>query len=350
MPTSAKPLLRVLSGETLSPPPVWLMRQAGRYLPEYRAVRAKTRDFLELCFSPDLATEVTLQPIRRYGFDAAILFSDILVIPHALGQAVRFAEGEGPKLAPVRDVSDLKKLSVDRLRSGQTPLAAVYEAVAAIRDALPKNTALIGFAGAPWTVACYMVEGGTSREFHAVKQWAMGNADGFATLIDMIVDATIIHLKQQIAAGAEVIQLFDSHAGVLPDGAYERWVIEPNARIVSALRASYPAVPVIGFPRGSGPRYEAFVKATGVTAVSVDSAVPCDWAADRLQPQAVVQGNLDPVYLLAGGPAMRKATQSVLQRLGQGPMIFNLGHGVIKETPPDHVSDLVACIRGDGAR
>jgi len=350
MPTSAKPLLRALSGETLSPPPVWLMRQAGRYLPEYRAVRAKARDFLDLCFSPDLATEVTLQPIRRYGFDAAILFSDILVIPHALGQAVRFVEGEGPKLAPVREVRDLAVLSVDRMRSGSSPVATVYEAVAAVRAALPKDTALIGFAGAPWTVACYMVEGGTSREFHAVKHWAMGKADEFARLIDLIVEATVMHLEQQIAAGAEVIQLFDSHAGVLPDGAYERWVIEPNARIVRALQVSYPKVPVIGFPRGSGPRYETFVQATGVTAVSIDSVVPVNWAAARLQTHAVVQGNLDPVYLLTGGSVMREAARSVLKGLGQGPMIFNLGHGVIKDTPPEHVSDLIACIRGDGAR
>lgn len=329
----------------MSPPPVWLMRQAGRYLPEYRAVRAKARDFLELCFSPELATEVTLQPIRRYGFDAAILFSDILVIPHALGQAVRFVEGEGPKLDPVRSTSDVARLSLEAMRSDRSPLAAVYETVTTVRAALPGDTALIGFAGAPWTVACYMVEGGTSRDFHTVKQWAFSDAAGFALLIDKIVDATVLHVQRQVAAGADVIQLFDSHAGVLPDGAYERWVVEPNARIVKAIRATYPKLPIIGFPRGSGQRYEAFVKATGVTAVSIDSAVPTDWAARHLQPHAVVQGNLDPVFLLAGGSAMRDATRAVLDRLGRGPMIFNLGHGVIKETPPEHVSDLVACIR-----
>jgi len=321
------------------------MRQAGRYLPEYRAIRAKARDFLELCFSPELATEVTLQPIRRYGFDAAILFSDILVIPHALGQAVRFVEGEGPKLDPVRNAADVAPLSLEPMLSARSPLAAVYETVAAVRTALPKETALIGFAGAPWTVACYMVEGGTSRDFHAVKQWAFSDAAGFALLIDKIIDATVLHLQRQVAAGADVIQLFDSHAGVLPDGAYERWVIEPNARIVKAVRATYPKLPIIGFPRGSGQRYEAFVKATGVTAVSIDSVVPADWAARHLQPHAVVQGNLDPVFLLAGGSAMRDATRAILERLGRGPMIFNLGHGVIKETPPEHVSDLVACIR-----
>lgn len=348
--TSDKPLLRVLAGEAIFPPPIWLMRQAGRYLPEYRAIRAKTRDFLELCFSPELAAEVTLQPIRRYGFDAAILFSDILVIPHALGQAVRFVEGEGPRLEPVRDAGDVAKLSADRLRSARSPLEAVYETVAAVRADLPRETALIGFAGSPWTVACYMVEGGTSRDFHGVKQWAMADPEGFAALIDVIVDATVEHLSRQVAAGAEVIQLFDSHAGVLPNGAYERWVIDPNTRIVEAIRARHASVPIIGFPRGSGLRYEAFVTSTRVSAVSVDSAVPARWAAARLQPHAVVQGNLDPVYLLAGGPAMRRAVGSVLDGLGQGPMIFNLGHGVIKETPPGHVSDLVSCIRDGGAR
>lgn len=314
-------------------------------MPEYRAIRAKAHDFLDLCFSPELATEVTLQPIRRYGFDAAILFSDILVIPHALGQAVRFVEGEGPKLDPVRNTADAARLSLDPMLSARSPLAAVYETVAAVRAALPKETALIGFAGAPWTVACYMVEGGTSRDFHAVKQWAFSDAAGFALLIDKIVDATVLHLQRQVAAGADVIQIFDSHAGVLPDGAYERWVIEPNARIVKAIRATYPKLPIIGFPRGSGQRYETFVKATGVTAVSIDSVVPADWAARHLQPHAVVQGNLDPVFLLAGGSAMRDATHAILERLGRGPMIFNLGHGVIKETPPEHVSELVTCIR-----
>ena len=350
MTVSDKPLLRALAGEALSPPPVWLMRQAGRYLPEYRKVRTGARDFLDVCFTPELAVEVTLQPIRRYAFDAAILFSDILVIPHALGQEVRFVEGEGPKLEPLRVAKDVDRLSLDRLRSAASPLGAVYEAVKGIRAALPPKVALIGFAGAPWTVACYMVEGGGSREFHAVKRWAFGDPDSFARLIDVIVDATVDHLLRQVEAGAEVIQLFDSHAGVLPDGAYERWIVEPNARIIRALRAGYPELPIIGFPRGSGPRYEAFVKATGVTAVSIDSAIPVAWAADRLQPHAVVQGNLDPVMLLNGGAAMRDAVDAILEGLGRGPMIFNLGHGVIKETPPEHVADLVTCLRGAGSR
>ncbi len=323
------------------------MRQAGRYLPEYRKVRAGAGSFLDLCFTPELAIEVTLQPIRRFGFDAAILFSDILVVPHALGQPVRFVEGEGPKLDPLRNAGDIDRLSVERLRSDTSPLRAVYEAVAGIRAALPDKVALIGFAGSPWTVACYMVEGGGSREFHAVKGWAFADPDGFGRLIDMIVEGTVDHLLRQVEAGAEVVQLFDSHAGVLPDGAYERWIVEPNARIVRALRARHPDLPIIGFPRGSGPRYEGFVKATGVTAVSIDSAIPVAWAADRLQPHAVVQGNLDPVLLLNGGAAMRDAVHAIRQGLGRGPLIFNLGHGVIKETPPDHVAELVACVRGE---
>jgi uroporphyrinogen decarboxylase len=346
---SDKPLLRVLAGETVFPPPVWLMRQAGRYLPEYRAVRAKARDFLDLCYSPELAVEVTLQPIRRYGFDAAILFSDILVVPHALGQAVRFVESEGPTLDPVRDGRAAARLSTDRLLARRSPLEAVYEAVAAIRRALPPETALIGFAGAPWTVACYMVEGGTSRDFHAVKRWALGDPEGFAPLINMVAEATVEHLSRQIAAGAEAVQLFDSHAGALPDGAYERWVIGPSARIVRALRARHPGIPIIGFPRGSGTRYAAFVADVGVSAVSVDSVVPARWAARHLQPHAAVQGNLDPVYLLAGGDAMRRAAAEVLEAMGKGPLIFNLGHGVIKETPPEHVAELVSCVRGGRA-
>lgn len=324
------------------------MRQAGRYLPEYREVRSKVAGFLELCYTPELAVEVTLQPIRRYAFDAAILFSDILVVPHALGQEVRFVEGEGPKLPPLRDARDLSGLSAAQARSASSPLGPVYDAVAGVRAALPQDVALIGFAGAPWTVACYMVEGGTSRDFHAVKRWALGDPNGFSHLIDILVETTVDHLVRQVEAGAEAVQIFDSHAGVLPDGAYERWVVAPNARVVAALRKKFPDLPVIGFPRGSGPRYEAFVTGTGVTAVSIDSGVSTAWAAERLQPHAVVQGNLDPVLLLNGGDAMRGGVARIMHDLGSGPMIFNLGHGVIKETPPENVAALVAAIRGGG--
>lgn len=318
------------------------MRQAGRYLPEYRATRAEADGFLNLCLTPDLAVEVTLQPIRRYGFDAAILFSDILIIPHALGQGVRFVEGEGPQLDPIKDISGLalhdEAAMLDRL-------APVLETVSKLRATLPRETALIGFAGAPWTVAAYMVEGGTSRDFHAIKSWALTDPDGFGQLMDLLVVATAEHLSRQVAAGADAVQIFDSHAGVLPDGAFEKWIIEPTARIVASLRETHPTVPIIGFPRGAGLRYSDYAAKTGITAVGLDSVVPVAWARDALQPKLPVQGNLDPVYLLAGGTKMLDATDRILDALGDGPMIFNLGHGVIKETPPDHVTELVEHVR-----
>ncbi len=286
-----------------------------------------------------------MQPIRRFGFDAAILFSDILVVPHALGQEVRFVEGEGPKLAPIRSGSDVSGLSVTAMQTASGPLEPVYEAVDRIREALPAETALIGFAGAPWTVAAYMVEGGTSRDFHAIKSWALTDPDGFGALMDLLVEATAEHLSRQVNAGADTVQIFDSHAGVLPDGAFEKWIIEPTARIVSALRDKHPNFPIIGFPRGAGLRYPDYAAKTGVTAVGLDSVVPVAWARDALQSQLPVQGNLDPVYLLAGGSKMLAAADRILDALGGGPLIFNLGHGVIKETPPDHVTALIEHIR-----
>ncbi len=327
------------------PPPIWLMRQAGRYLAEYRKIRAEVGSFLDLCYSPEHATEVTLQPIRRFGFDAAILFSDILVVPHGLGQEVRFVEGEGPKLSPIRSGSDMSGLSLTAMQSASGPLEPVYEAVGRIREALPAETALIGFAGAPWTVAAYMVEGGTSRDFHAIKSWALTDPDGFGALMDLLVEATAEHLSRQVNAGADAVQIFDSHAGVLPDGAFEKWIIEPTARIVAALRDKHPNFPIIGFPRGAGLRYPDYAAKTGVTAVGLDSVVPVAWARDALQSQLPVQGNLDPVYLLAGGAKMLTAADRILDALGGGPFIFNLGHGVIKETPPDHVTALIEHIR-----
>lgn len=327
------------------PPPVWLMRQAGRYLAEYRKIRAEVGSFLDLCYSPEHATEVTLQPIRRFGFDAAILFSDILVVPHGLGQEVRFVEGEGPKLPPIRCGSDMSGLSLTAMQSASGPLEPVYEAVSRIREALPAETALIGFAGAPWTVAAYMVEGRTSRDFHAIKSWALADPDGFGALMDLLVEATAEHLSRQVSAGADAVQIFDSHAGVLPDGAFEKWIIEPTARIVAALRDKHPNFPIIGFPRGAGLRYPEYAAKTGVTAVGLDSVVPVVWARDALQSQMPVQGNLDPVYLLAGGSKMLAAADRILDALGDGPLIFNLGHGVIKETPPDHVIALIEHIR-----
>lgn len=345
------PLLRVLAGETVTPPPVWLMRQAGRYLPEYRALRAEAGGFLDLCYTPAKAAEVTLQPVRRFGVDAAILFSDILVIPQALGQDVRFEEDEGPRLAPLRDRGRLSTLTLDGAADGfAATLGPIYETVARVSEVLPAGCALIGFAGAPWTVATYMVEGGTSREFHHVKRWAFGDPDGFDTLIDMLVEATVQYLSHQVAAGAEVVQLFDSHVGVLPEAAFERWVLAPAQRIVRALKSEYPALPIIGFPRGAGPNYLRYARESGVSAVGLDSAVPLNWAKSMVQPLLPVQGNLDPVYLLQGGSAMDAAVGEVLAALGNGPLVFNLGHGVIKETPPEHVAALIARVRSDAGR
>lgn len=337
-----KRLLSALTGTIQTPPPVWLMRQAGRYLPEYRKIRSQTPSFLELCYDSALACEITLQPVRRFALDAAIIFSDILVVPHALGQEVWFVEGEGPKLSPLKGEIDLQDLEISRMTEH---LNSVYEAITLARKELPSNTALIGFAGAPWTVATYMIEGGTSREFINTRRWAYETPMQFARLIEMLVDATSIHLCNQIAAGAEVVQIFDSWAGILTADGFNRWVIEPTAAIVRRVRERYDNIPIIGFPRGAGHGYLEYVEKTGVNAVSIDSSISPEWAARKLQPKVTVQGNLDSVLLLAGGQPMRTAVENILQQLGSGPLIFNLGHGVIKETPPDHVEELVQLIR-----
>ena len=339
---AGKPLLRVLRGEAVTPPPVWLMRQAGRYLPEYQRLRREAGSFLELCYTPALAAEATLQPVERFGMDAAILFSDILVVPDALGVKVSFTEGEGPRVSPVRNVDDLDILQPDGV--GEY-LAPVYETVARVRRALPAGVALIGFAGAPWTVATYMVEGGSSRDFAIVKAWAFGDPDGFQRLIDRIVGATVEYLAGQVAHGAEAVQLFDSWAGVLPETAFQRWCVAPARAIVEGLHAACPGVPVIGFPRGAGVMIRGYVEATGVDAVGIDSALPAGWAARVLQPKCAVQGNLDPVSLLAGGAQMEAETGAILDALGRGPFVFNLGHGILPATPPEHVVRLVETVR-----
>ncbi len=337
-----KKLLRALQGETMASPPIWLMRQAGRYLPEYREVRAKAGSFLDLCYTPKFATEVTLQPIRRYGFDAAILFSDILVVPHGLGQDVWFVENEGPKLSPIRTVDGLAALDPERMIER---LAPVYLTVESVATSLPKETALIGFAGAPWTVACYMVEGAGSRDFATVKTFAYRDPEGFAALIEILVEATAKHLCEQIRAGADVVQIFDSWAGVLPDGAFRRWVVEPTKALVSRIRETFPDTPIIGFPRGAGILYTEYAARTGVTAVSLDTTVPAVWAAEQLQSRMPVQGNLDPSVLLAGGICLDDGIGEILETLGSRPFVFNLGHGIIKETPPEHVAALVSRVR-----
>ncbi len=339
-----KPLLQALNGHVPDRVPVWLMRQAGRYLPEYREVRATAGNFLELCFSPALAAEVTLQPLRRYGMDGAILFSDILVVPHALGQPLDYVEGEGPKLDPIRDAAAVGRLSAGKL---DEVLGPVYETVRRVRADLPSGATLIGFAGSPWTVACYMVEGGGSKDFAEVKRFAYGDPDGFSALIDGLVDSSVTYLRGQIDAGAEAVQLFDSWAGVLSERAFRRWVIEPTRRIVEALRDTHPDTPIIGFPRGAGTMYPDYVQATGVSALGLDTSVSLA-SAKALQERVPVQGNLDPVTVMVGGDAMRDEAKEILQALAGGPFVFNLGHGVLQHTPPDHVAELVALIRDSG--
>lgn len=334
--------LATLSGDRTDRTPIWLMRQAGRYLPEYRQLRSSAGLFLDLCYTPDLATEVTLQPIRRFGFDAAILFSDILVVPDALGQQVAFREGEGPVLEPLRNAASIDALSIDRLPEH---LAPVYQAVGQIRAALPRETALIGFAGSPWTVATYMVEGKGSKDFATVKTLSYAEPEIFARLIDVLEQATIMHLSAQIEAGAQAVQLFDSWAGVLPPDAFRRWIIEPTARIVEELKKRFPAVPIIGFPRQAGLLYGDYVLGTGVDALGLDSTVPLDWAAVELQPKTVVQGNLDSALLKAGGKPMLDAAERIVLAFRGGRHIFNLGHGVLQHTPPDNVAALVDHIR-----
>ncbi|MBY0431919.1 MAG: uroporphyrinogen decarboxylase [Rhodospirillales bacterium] len=340
---SQKSFLRVLHGESVVPPPIWLMRQAGRYLPEYRQIRTGVRSFLELCYTPDLAAEVTLQPLRRYGFDAAILFSDILVVPDGLGQNVAFQEGEGPVLTPIRDRSALEKLSLDGFVER---LAPVIETVSRLSKAIPGTTALIGFAGAPWTVATYMVEGRGSKDFQETKKLAYGDPALFGTIIDLLVQATGDYLLRQIDAGAEAIQIFDSWAGVLPEDQFQRWVIDPTRILVERLHRERPGIPIIGFPRGAGLLTERYVAETGVDGVSLDSSMPLAWAAEHLQTKCVVQGNLDPIMLVTGGEAMDRAIDHILEILGHGRLIFNLGHGIVPSTPPENVTRLVERVRG----
>jgi uroporphyrinogen decarboxylase len=335
-------MLRALAGEVLEKPPFWLMRQAGRYLPEYRELRQGVPSFIEFCLSPARAAEATLQPIRRFGMDGAILFSDILVVPHGLGRVVGFREGEGPVLEPLRTREEAEALFCDGLVER---LAPVYETVERVATVLPEETTLIGFAGGAWTVATYMVEGRSSRDFATVKRWALGDADGFIVLIERLVEATIAHLSAQIAAGAEVVQLFESWAGVLDARGFRRYVIEPTRKIVAALRARHPHTPVIGFPRGAGLMYRAYLTETGVSAISLDSTVPCGVAQRTLQTLAPVQGNLDPVALLVGGAAMDEAVAAIVQSFRGGPFIFNLGHGVLPETPVANVAHLAELLR-----
>jgi len=340
--TSDKPLLRALGGETLERPPFWLMRQAGRYLPEYREVRAQAKSFLEFCYTPELAVEVTLQPLRRYGMDAAILFSDILVVPDALGQKVRFVEGQGPVLDPVDSLADLEGLGTARMMDH---LAPVFETLRRLGREIPETTALIGFAGAPWTIAVYMVEGHGGTDCGRARTWAYRAPEEFGRLMDLLVEATALYLIEQVRNGAEVVQLFDSWAGVLSGSQFTDWVVRPTVEIVKRLKTACPGVPVIGFPRGAGAAYEAYVAETGVDAVGLDHTVPLAWAREHLQGRCAVQGNLDNQALVAGGAALEREARAVLEAFVGGPFVFNLGHGVLQQTPPEHVARLVEIIR-----
>lgn len=337
-----KLLLRALRGETLPRPPIWLMRQAGRYLPEYMRTRGQAKGFLDLCYTPDLAVEVTLQPIRRYGFDASILFSDILVVPHALGQKVWFEEGVGPKLEALKSAKDLEALGLDGFHEH---LAPVYETVGRLRQELPAETALIGFAGAPWTVASYMLEGGSSKDFGTAKTWAYSCPEVFERVIGLLVEATSSYLIRQIEAGAEVVQLFDSWAGVWPEDDLRRWCLEPCKQIISSVNAAHPDIPVILFPRGVGLAYPAFARESGARGLGLDTTVPLEWARDHLQSDVTLQGNLDPIKLVAGGESLERAVADIMGSLAGGAFIFNLGHGIVPQTPPEHVEQLMKLVR-----
>lgn len=341
-----KPLLRVLAGEPVWPPPVWLMRQAGRYLPEYRATRARATDFIALSTTPELATDVTLQPIRRYGFDAAILFSDILMIPWALGQGLAFRAGEGPVLPPLRDPAGLAALRPQRMLDAVAP---IFETVRRVRAGLASEgfaqTALIGFAGAPFTVACYMVEGGGSRDFAATRLLAYRDPALFAALLDLLVESTVAYLVGQVAAGAETLMLFDTWAGMLPPAQFRAHVIGPTRRIVAALRQRYPDLPIIGFPRLAGLMLAEYVAQTGVAGIGIDTAADMAAAAREIPTHVALQGNLDPLAVVAGGEAMAEQARAILSTLQGRPLVFNLGHGIVPETPPEHVAALVTQVR-----
>jgi len=337
-----KPLLQALNGQTLERPPIWLMRQAGRYLPEYRELRAKAKDFIALCMDPELATEVTLQPVRRFGMDGAILFADILLIPHALGQTVAFEAGEGPRLEPIRDAAGLAKLS--DAKAAQT-LAPVMETVKRVRAALSPETTLIGFAGAPWTVATYMIEGRGKTEYENCRSMMWTEPKLFRTLIDMLVRATADYLIAQVDAGAEALQIFDSWAGAVPAPLFHLAVTEPTARVVKAVRARHPDIPIIGFPRGAGSHLGPYAEQTGVNAVGVDHFTALAFASHAVPKTVALQGNLDPILLLEGGDAMERDARRIVGAMQGRPFIFNLGHGVMQPTPPEHVARLVDIVK-----
>ena len=338
-----KTMLRALAGETLPTPPIWMMRQAGRYLPEYRATRAQAGDFLSLCYNPELAAEVTLQPIRRYGFDAAILFADILLIPQALGADLWFVTGEGPRLSTITDAAGVAALRP--AAEVHETLAPIYETVRILSRELPRETTLIGFAGAPWTVATYMIAGrGTPDQgpAHAMKA---ADRVAFSALIDRITEATIEYLSAQIEAGAEVVKLFDSWAGSLKGQDFDDFALAPAARIIAALKVRHPGVPVIAFPREAGDRYIGFAAATGADCVAIDNSVSAEWVAEHVQPGGCVQGNMNPRHMVTGGPELVAEAQRITRALRGGPHVFNLGHGITPDADPDNVTRMIDAVR-----
>ena len=336
---SGKPILDVLKGFEPGRRPVWLMRQAGRYLPEYRSLRSKAEDFLNLCLTPEWASEITLQPIRRFDFDAAILFADILLIPYALGQKLEFREGEGPVLETVSDENSLKRLTYDPKK-----LLPVFETLNRVQSELPKHTTLVGFCGAPWTVACYMIDGNSKNDFIKAKAWMKEKQDLLAKLIDVLVDASEDYLSHQIEAGAECLQIFDSWSGLLSASDFRRWVIEPTRMLVGRMKARYPHIPIIGFPREAGEGYAPYIRETGVDAVSIDQFVELNYAKNDLQKVKPLQGNLDPALLVKGGDEMKAGLEKIMSVFGP-KHIINLGHGVVPQTPVEHVAELVKCVR-----
>ena len=339
-----KKMVSVLKGQKSSTPPLWMMRQAGRYLPEYRELRKKAGSFLDLCYSPDLAATVTLKPIERFQFDAAILFSDILVVPHALGRNLRFEEGRGPILEPI-DINGIKALEINE---AQARLSPAFETIKLVKQKLDNKTALIGFCGAPFTVATYMIAGHGTPDQAPARSFGYQNPQAMQELLAILADVSANYLINQIAAGADVVQIFDSWAGILDEQSFEAWCVQPILSMVKKIRAVYPNIPIIGFPRGAGALYENFAQKTGVSALGLDWSVPLSFAA-KLQKNTAVQGNLDPLRLVCGGKALDEGVDAILKTLGNGPLVFNLGHGITPNTPIAHVEQMIARVRNFSA-
>ena len=336
-------VLKVLKGEAVFPPPLWMMRQAGRYLPEYRETRKRAGSFLDLCYNPDLAAEVTLQPIERFGFDASILFSDILVVPHALGRDLRFEEGRGPQMTPIT-AGEIERLEADTFHVNLEP---VYETVRRLRARLPHETTLIGFCGAPWTVATYMIAGHGTPDQAPARLFAYREPQAFGRLLDLLAEQSAQYLIRQVEAGADAVQIFDSWAGVLDQASFDTFCVAPVRKIVERVKAAHPQVPIIGFPKGAGASYAGYREQTGIDGLGLDWTVPLSMATE-LQRGGAVQGNLDPLRLVAGGRALEEGVEGILQNLGRGPLIFNLGHGIVPETPVAHVETMIDLVRRTG--